>query len=73
MNPEEGIKAGGELEDVYEKQLSTSGLSGMEKRRLRCYPFALYNFLRRGNGEGGAELFLELSVEEQFNVLPGKV
>lgn len=62
MNLEEGIKTGGELEDVYEKQLSTSGLSDLEKRRLRCYPFALYSFLGRGSGEGNAKLFLELSV-----------
>ena len=29
----------------------------MEKRRLRGELFALYNFLRKGSGEGGADLF----------------
>lgn len=46
-----------ELEDVCEEQLRTSGLSGLGKMGLRCDPFALYSSLRRGSGEGGAELF----------------
>lgn len=51
-----------EPEDVCEKQLRTSGLSGLEKRRLRGHHFAFYIFLRRGSGEGSAELFsLEFS------------
>jgi len=38
------------------------GLSGLEKGRLRDDLIVLYSFLRRGSGEGGAELFyLEFS------------
>ena len=41
----------------YEEWLRTLGLSSSEKRRLRGDLIDLYSFLRRGSGEGGAELF----------------
>ncbi|GAB0179770.1 hypothetical protein GRJ2_000442300 [Grus japonensis] len=40
-----------------EEQLRTVGLSSLEKRRLKGDLIALCSFLRRGSGEGGAELF----------------
>ena len=41
----------------YEDWIRTLGLSSLEKRRLRGDLIALYSFLRRGSGEGGADLF----------------
>lgn len=41
----------------YEERLRTSVLSSLEKSRLKGDPINLYNFLGRGNGEGGVGLF----------------
>ncbi|KAK4832963.1 hypothetical protein QYF61_026789 [Mycteria americana] len=41
----------------YEEWLRTLGLSSLEKRRLRGDLIAPCSFLRRGSGEGGADLF----------------
>lgn len=49
-----------------EEQLRTLGLSPLEKRRMRSSLIALYSFLRRGPGEGGADL---LSLESS-NQMP---
>ena len=41
----------------YEEWLRTLGFSSLQKRRLRGDLIALCSFLRRGSGEGGADLF----------------
>jgi len=45
----------------HEEQLRTFVLSSLEKRRLRGDLIALHSILRRGHGEGGAELFFLVS------------
>ena len=46
------------LEGVsYKKQLRTLGQSSLENRRLRVDLIALYSFLRRRSGKGGADHF----------------
>jgi len=44
-----------------EERLRTLSLSSLEKRRLKDNLVALYSFLRRGSGQGGAELFSPVS------------
>ena len=51
-----------ELEGMcYGAQLRALGFSSLEKRRRRGDFIALSSFLRRGCGEGGAELFFLVS------------
>jgi len=47
-----------------EEQLRTLGLPSLEKRRLRGDVIAPYSFLRRGRGEGGADLFSLVSSDK---------
>ncbi|KAK4827628.1 hypothetical protein QYF61_019838 [Mycteria americana] len=55
---QEDTKAGEGLEGMSsEERLRTWGLSSLERRRPRGDLTALYSFLRRGRGEGGADLF----------------
>jgi len=50
------------LEGIFcEEWLRILGLSSVERRRLRCNHIALYSFLRRGSGKGGAELYCLVS------------
>jgi len=44
-----------------EERLRTLGLSSLETRRLRGDLIVLHSFLRRRQGEGGAELFCLIS------------
>ena len=48
---------GGLEGESCDEWLRTLGLSSLKKRRLRGDLTALYSFLRRGSGEGGADLF----------------
>ena len=61
----------------YEEQLRTLGLSSLEKMRLRGNLIALYSFLRRGSGEGAADVFSLVSSDrtcgEWFKAMPGEV
>jgi len=41
----------------YEEQLRTLDLPSLKKRRLKDDLIALYDFLRKGSGEGSADLF----------------
>ncbi|KAK4832990.1 hypothetical protein QYF61_027014 [Mycteria americana] len=50
----------------YEEQLRTLGLSSLQKRRLRGKFIALYSFLRRGSGEGGADVSSLVSSDRTY-------
>jgi len=49
-----------------EEQLRTLNLSALEKRKLRGDLIALHSFLRRGSGEGGADLFSLVSSDRMW-------
>lgn len=49
-----------------EERLRTLRLSSLEKMRLRDDFIAFYSFLRRGSGEGGAELFSLVSCDRMY-------
>lgn len=58
MPPKEDNKAGEGLERMScEEQLQALGLSSLEKRKPRDNLIVLCSFLRRGGGQGHAELF----------------
>lgn len=57
-----------------EEKLRTFGLSSLEKGRLRGDLTALYSNLRKGNGEGSADLFfLVTNICKQHKDAPGEV
>jgi len=61
------IKLVTELEGMScKEQLRTLVLSSLERRRLRADLIALYSFLRRGRGDGGAELFSLVSSDRML-------
>ena len=47
-----------------EERLRNLGLSSLEKRRLRGDLIVLFSFLRRGSGDGGADLFSLISSDK---------
>ena len=70
MHPEEAAKLKKALKGMScEEWLRTLVLSSLERSRLRGDLIALYSFLRRGSGEGGADLFSRVSVTGQVGMV----